>query len=132
MLQDLSEWSHRLERLWSNGEVVDPLDVALLHARINYPELGIEPFEDMIKGMLMDIPDLGQDRYSTFQELHLYCYRVAGTVGLMSTPIFGTAEEWGWEEAKVRRGAKRRVERRVERVFYCAGDFALSFRYLHH
>jgi len=100
MLQDLSEWSHRLERLWSNGEVVDPLDVALLHARINYPELGIEPFEDMIKGMLMDIPDLGQDRYSTFQELHLYCYRVAGTVGLMSTPIFGTAEEWGWEEAK--------------------------------
>jgi phytoene synthase len=46
----------------------------------------------MVRGMLMDIPDLGQDRYDTFEELHLYCYRVAGTVGLMTMPVFGCAK----------------------------------------
>ena len=56
----------------------------------------------MVMGMLMDVPGLGQDRYGTFDELHLYCYRVAGTVGLMSTPIFGVERggKKGMEEAK--------------------------------
>ncbi|RYH26765.1 phytoene synthase [archaeon] len=40
-------------------------------------------------GMLMDVPGLGQDRYETFDDLYLYCYRVAGTVGLMTLPILG-------------------------------------------
>ena len=54
----------------------------------------------MIRGMLMDIPELGQDRYETFEELHLYCYRVAGTVGLMSMPVFGCAPGFTDEDAK--------------------------------
>jgi phytoene synthase len=33
--------------------------------------------------------DLYRSRYQTFEELYLYCYRVAGTVGLMSTTIMG-------------------------------------------
>ena len=33
--------------------------------------------------------DLKQSRYETFEELKLYCYRVAGTVGLMSTTVMG-------------------------------------------
>jgi hypothetical protein len=45
----------------------------------------------MIRGMRIYIPNLRQDRYDTFDELHLYCYRIAGTVGLMSMPIFGCA-----------------------------------------
>jgi phytoene/squalene synthetase len=32
---------------------------------------------------------LGQERYESFGELYLYCYRVAGTVGLMTLPILG-------------------------------------------
>jgi phytoene/squalene synthetase len=32
---------------------------------------------------------LGQERYESFEELYLYCYRVAGTVGLMTLPILG-------------------------------------------
>jgi phytoene synthase len=54
----------------------------------------------MIRGMLMDIPGLGQDRYESFEELHLYCYRVAGTVGLMSMPIFGCANGFTDDDAK--------------------------------
>jgi len=69
MLDDLAEWSIRLERLWSHGEVVDMLDVALLDTKIQYPALEIQPFEDMVMGMLMDIPKLGVERYETFEEV---------------------------------------------------------------
>jgi phytoene/squalene synthetase len=37
-----------------------------------------EPFRDMIKGMVMDVPGLGQERYRDFDDLYKYCYRVAG------------------------------------------------------
>lgn len=92
MLKDLGAWEVRLEQLWEKGAVVDVFDLCLLDCRINYPTLSITPFLDMIRGMLMDVPDLGQTRYRTFEDLHLYCYRVAGTVGLMSLPILGCAE----------------------------------------
>ena len=62
----------------------------------NYPGLTIQPFEDMVKGMVMD---LDQNRFDTFDELYVYCYRVAGTVGLMVLPIMGTAEGATLEEA---------------------------------
>jgi len=100
MLQDLAEWELRLENLWQYGEVVDVLDLPLLDVRKNYPDLSIQPFMDMIRGMLMDIPELGVERYNEWEELHLYCYRVAGTVGLMSMPIFGTKPGVTIEEAK--------------------------------
>jgi len=100
MLQDLAEWELRLENLWKYGEIVDVLDLPLLDVRKNYPDLSIQPFVDMIRGMLMDIPKLGVERYNEWEELHLYCYRVAGTVGLMSMPIFGTKEGVTIEEAK--------------------------------
>lgn len=100
MLTDLSAWEIRLENLFRYGMVEDVLDLPLLDCKIKYPNLPIEPFVDMVRGMLMDIPDLGQDRYETFEELHLYCYRVAGTVGLMSMPVFGCANGYTEEEAK--------------------------------
>lgn len=100
MLSDLSSWEIRLENLWKYGAVEDVFDLCLLDVRIKYPALEITPFVDMVRGMLMDVPDLGQDRYETFDELHLYCYRVAGTVGLMSMPIFGCAPGYDAEIAR--------------------------------
>lgn len=100
MLLDLSSWEIRLENLWEHGEVHDVYDLCLLDVRLNYPSLSITPFMDMIRGMLMDVPELGQDRYETFEELHLYCYRVAGTVGLMSMPVFGCAPDTTEEQAR--------------------------------
>jgi len=100
MLTDLSEWEIRLERLFDSGDVVDVLDLPLLDCKVKYPNLPIAPFSDMIRGMLMDIPDLGQERYDTWEELHLYCYRVAGTVGLMSMPVFGCAPGYTSDVAK--------------------------------
>ena len=40
----------------------------------------------MIAGQRMD---LDTTRYKTFEELELYCYRVAGTVGLMTQGVIG-------------------------------------------
>ena len=100
MLLDLSSWELRLENLFRYGEVVDVYDLCLLDVRVQYPSLDIQPFLDMIRGMLMDVPGLGQDRYDTFDELHLYCYRVAGTVGVMSLPIFGCARGFDDETAR--------------------------------
>ncbi len=41
---------------------------------------------ELMKGVLMD---MHVKRYETFAELYVYCYRVASTVGLMSSEIFG-------------------------------------------
>jgi phytoene synthase len=37
--------------------------------------------------------DLAPRRYATWDELAVYCYRVAGTVGLIAAPIFGCRDE---------------------------------------
>jgi len=100
MLNDLGSWEMRLEALWKHGEVEDVYDLCLLDVLVRYPNLPITPFTDMIRGMLMDVPGLGQERYESFDELHLYCYRVAGTVGLMSLPVFGCAEGYNDQIAR--------------------------------
>lgn len=41
---------------------------------------------ELMQGVLMDTHI---KRYETFEELYVYCYRVASTVGLMSSEIFG-------------------------------------------
>ena len=48
--------------------------------------LPFELFDDLLKGCEMD---LDIKRYENFEELELYCYRVASVVGLLSIEIFG-------------------------------------------
>ncbi|CAN5707920.1 phytoene/squalene synthase family protein [soil metagenome] len=45
---------------------------------------------DLIKGVLQDTHI---NRYETFDELYIYCYCVASTVGLMASEIFGYSDE---------------------------------------
>lgn len=52
---------------------------------------------DLVKGVLMDTTT---KRYESFEELYLYCYRVASTVGLMSSEILGYSEEVALEYAE--------------------------------
>jgi phytoene synthase len=53
-----------------------------------YAKYAITPamLEEVIDGVEMD---LGKVRYNTFEELRVYCYRVASAVGLVSIEIFG-------------------------------------------
>ncbi|MDX2100831.1 MAG: phytoene synthase [Leptolyngbyaceae cyanobacterium bins.59] len=80
----LDSWEKHLESLFA-GHPQDDLDVALVDTLQQFC-LEIQPFRDMIEGQRMD---LYRSRYETFEELNLYCYRVAGTVGLMTTPVMG-------------------------------------------
>ncbi len=45
---------------------------------------------ELMKGV---VQDTHIKRYETFDELYVYCYRVASTVGLMSSEIFGYSDE---------------------------------------
>ncbi|MBE9177357.1 phytoene synthase [Oculatella sp. LEGE 06141] len=80
----LDHWEQNLEALFA-GHPMDDLDVALIDTLERFP-MDIQPFRDMIAGQRMD---LYRSRYSTFEDLNLYCYRVAGTVGLMSAAVMG-------------------------------------------
>jgi phytoene synthase len=80
----LDRWEAQLESIFA-GCPVDDEDVALVDTLEQFP-LDIQPFRDMIAGQRMD---LHRNRYDTFEDLELYCYRVAGTVGLMSTTVMG-------------------------------------------
>jgi 15-cis-phytoene synthase len=81
----LDHWEENLESIFA-GHPIENVDVALVDALGRFP-LDIQPFRDMIAGQRMD---LYRNRYETFEELNLYCYRVAGTVGIMSAAVMGT------------------------------------------
>jgi len=89
-LDTLDQWEETLESIFAGYPVENP-DVALVDTLERFP-LDIQPFRDMIAGQRMD---LKRDRYETFDELYLYCYRVAGTVGLMSNAVLGVEPEKG-------------------------------------
>lgn len=82
--ETLDRWEEHLESVFS-GQPLEAADVALIDTIERYP-IEIQPFRDMIDGQRMD---LYRSRYETFDELELYCYRVAGTVGLMTSPVLG-------------------------------------------
>ncbi|XP_077220811.1 phytoene synthase 2, chloroplastic-like [Tasmannia lanceolata] len=84
----LDRWQSRLEDLFQ-GRPYDMFDAALSDTVLKFP-VDIQPFNDMIEGMRMD---LVKSRYMNFDELYLYCYYVAGTVGLMSVPVMGIAPD---------------------------------------
>lgn len=83
----LAWWRSELDRLYA-GQPQHPVTRALQPAlsRFNLPQ---EHLEEIIDGMAMD---LSQNRYPDFKQLQLYCYRVAGVVGLLAAEIFGASE----------------------------------------
>ena len=57
-----------------------------LRDTIDSYDIPVGHFEEVIEGVEMD---LTQSRYGTFEELRVYCYRVASAVGLVCIEIFG-------------------------------------------
>jgi len=92
-LSDLAEWEMKLQDafLMSQGPLPTSEDWQQLSFAdsIRRFNLSSRPYEDMIAGVSMD---LAKNRYQSFEELKLYCYRVAGTVGLMMLPILNGQE----------------------------------------
>jgi 15-cis-phytoene synthase len=68
------------------GAALDNPELAALAASIRRFKIPRQPFEDLILGLEMD---LAGTRYQTFEDLSVYCYRVASTIGLIAIEIFG-------------------------------------------
>ena len=81
---NLDEWEENTRNVFK-GNIKSELDSVLLDTIEKYPQ-SIKPYLDMIDGQRMD---LNKFRYKDFDELKLYCYRVAGTVGLMTQNVMG-------------------------------------------
>jgi len=82
--EKLRKWRIEFEKSFSGHS-----EFALLNklgTTISNFNIPLDPFFELIKGMEMD---LQKDRYKSFDDLQLYCYRVASTVGLMCIEIFG-------------------------------------------
>lgn len=83
----LEEWQQSIRNACADPSFSSHLPViAELTPWIHRYQLSFEDFNDLIEGMHMD---LNLNRYSTWNDLEKYCYRVASTVGLLSIRIFG-------------------------------------------
>ena len=78
----LAKWRQMLHAT-AQDEPLLARDVRQLIAKYSLPT---SMLEEIIAGVEMDLSTL---RYPTFEELRIYCYRVASTVGLVSIEIFG-------------------------------------------
>lgn len=95
--QAIAEHRRILDACYPGGNSADAsFEVAVNHElralreavqRFNIPR---QYFDDLLAGFQTDLETRrGLVRYETFDELSHYCYRVAGTVGLISIEIFG-------------------------------------------
>lgn len=80
----LDAWRREVDRAFE-GQPAHAIGRALSWAVASFA-LPRQPFDDLIDGV---VTDLTVDRYETFEDLELYCYRVASTVGLLCVRIFG-------------------------------------------
>jgi phytoene synthase len=83
--KQLSEWRDDVKRACENQTPRFPVNQELQPVIRNF-KLPFALFDELIKGCEMD---LGTKRYENFEQLELYCYRVASIVGLLSIEIFG-------------------------------------------
>jgi phytoene synthase len=67
------------------GQSSDPVVADFLDLASNNG-MPVEPAIDLAKGVISDLSDV---RIKDLAELHVYCYRVAGTVGLMMCGVLG-------------------------------------------
>jgi len=86
--EKLRKWRIELEKALNGNSDYSLLNK--LSATIKNFNIPIQPFFELLMGMEMD---LQRNRYLTFDDLQLYCYRVASTVGLMCIEIFGYKHE---------------------------------------
>jgi phytoene synthase len=85
--RQIARYRQALDACYAEREAAsqDP-ELAALAESIREFKIPRQPFEDLILGLEMD---LNGARYETFDDLSLYCYRVASTIGLIAIEIFG-------------------------------------------
>lgn len=81
---EIARYRQALDQCYAgSGETPELRALAETVERFRIPR---QPFEDLILGLEMDLRGA---RYETFDDLAIYCYRVASTIGLIAVEIFG-------------------------------------------
>jgi 15-cis-phytoene synthase len=99
--QRIQDWLEGLHRSLAGQASDDPVLLALTDAQRRY-KIPVEQLDELAFGTAMDVQEAQPDnsansgefgvRYATFQDLYLYCYRVASVVGLVCIRVFGYSD----------------------------------------
>ncbi len=82
----LAQLDSELDALESGNPPQDVLELVAFDAVRREARMPLEYPREMVAGMRMDAEEM---RYETLDDLLLYCFRVAGTVGLMMSHVMG-------------------------------------------
>jgi 15-cis-phytoene synthase len=85
LLQEIDCFTGEVKTAFRTGESEHPAILPMIHTLKEYGVPVKYPLE-LLKGVQMDIIN---KRYPSFDDLYLFCYRVAGVVGLMMTYVLG-------------------------------------------
>ena len=96
IVREIQLLTEELQVAYNTGESQHPIIRAFILVAKVYG-IPIEYPLDLLKGVAMDVQ---QTRYKTFDELSLFCYRVAAVVGLMMTYVLGYKHERAFRYAK--------------------------------
>ena len=91
----LAEWKSKLQACYGGKADNDPIMMAW-HDTLKSYSIPIELPLDLMDGVAMDIEF---KPFETFDELYVYCYKVAAVVGLMTSEIFGYSDKKALEHA---------------------------------
>lgn len=98
----VERWKRNLEDVYE-GRTPDAPDEGQREVFVAWSDLlrrfpiPIDAALDLVRGVLMDTV---VRRYETFDDLYVYCYRVASTVGLMSSEILGYSDRSALDQAE--------------------------------
>jgi len=110
--QKLQDWLDSVHNALAGRPTDDPILLALTDAQRRF-KIPVEQLDELAVGTAMDVqeelpgeappPDhaAATAPYKTFQDLYLYCYRVASVVGLICIRVFG------YKDAKAEQLAER-------------------------
>ncbi len=97
-LEQLVEVRKEIEALEEGpGGLADPILVAVADANRRFP-IPLGAFLELVEGCEMDCR---QTRYRSFDDLVVYCRRVAGSIGRLCLGVFGGGppEAWGYADS---------------------------------
>ena len=96
IVREIQLLTEELQVAYNTGESQHPIIRAFILVAKAYG-IPIEYPLDLLKGVAMDVQ---KTRYKTFDELSLFCYRVAAVVGLMMTYVLGYKDKRAFGYAK--------------------------------
>ncbi len=96
ILREIQRLTEELNIAYNTGESQHPVIRTFIIVAKAYG-IPIEYPRDLLRGGAMDIQ---KARYKTFDELSIFCYRVAGVVGLMMTSVLGYKDKHAFRYAE--------------------------------